>query len=202
MMSNLADRIALILQTEAASDAIAAILADVQAELLIVREASAAAQEKVLDPVSGTAAVTKARKELDDFTLQASRLEAAVDRLTSQLATACAREGEVARAKVYEEAKAERDALAKEILETYTDAAARIAGMLMRVNGIDLKVTAANQDRPEGAPYLELVARITQIPGGWDLTNAVRLPAIASVGVPAHLKEHPTQQMFWPTGSQ
>jgi chromosome segregation ATPase len=200
-MSSLSDRIALILQAEASPDAIAAILDDARTELLDLKEACTAAQRQVLDPLLGSVAVARARKELDESTLAASRLEAAIAHLTERHEAAREREAEAARSKQYEEAKAERDALAAEILGSYTEAATKIASLLMQMAVVDEKVAAANQDRPEAAPYLDLVAHMTQIPGGWELSRTVRLPAIASVGLPDHLRKHPAQTQIWPVGN-
>jgi hypothetical protein len=90
----------------------------------------------------------------------------------------------------YEEAKTERDALATEILGTYTEAAAKIAVLLMGIQPVDQAVAVANRDRPHGVPYLDTVGSMTQVAGGWELSRTVRLPAIAAEGSSAH----------WPAG--
>jgi DNA repair exonuclease SbcCD ATPase subunit len=202
IMSNLTDRIVMLLRTEAASNALAEILDEARDELAAIDEACAVAKEKVLDPFSTSSVVAKAKTQLEDLTLQASRLEAAIDRLTGQLETARAREAEASRKVRYAEAKAERDALAEALLERYTAAAAEIASLLMQIASVDQKVAAANEERPEDAPWLEPVTQLTQISGGWPLANSIRLPALATQGIPDHVRAHPTQQFLWPTGRQ
>ena len=64
-MSSLTDRIALILQSEASSDALAEVIDDAQDELEAAQEACAEAQERVLDPLSSSSSVTKAKREAD-----------------------------------------------------------------------------------------------------------------------------------------
>jgi hypothetical protein len=199
-MSTLTDRIVTLLRTEAASEALAGILDEARDELVDVNDACGDAKARMLDPSSSSAIVAKARKELEDLTLQASRLEAAIDRLADQLAAARAREAEATRVKLYNEAKAERDRLAKEILETYTELAAKIVGMLKQIGPVDEKVAAANRDLPTGAPYLDAVAHMTQIYGGWNLATSVRLPSLASVGIPDVVRTRPGQVALWPVG--
>jgi chromosome segregation ATPase len=201
-MSSLTDRIALILRAEASPESIATILDDAQSELSDINESCADAKARMLAPSSASAAVTRAKKELEDLTLQGARLEAAINRLADQLEMARAREAEATRVLRYDEARAERDALAAEILGSYTEAAAKIAGLLMQMAAVDQKVAVANQDRPEAAPYLDTVGSMTQISGGWELSRTVRLPAIASVGVPDHIQMHPSQETIWPVGRQ
>jgi DNA repair exonuclease SbcCD ATPase subunit len=192
-MSNLTDRIALILQTEAASDALAGIINDARAELEAINEACAGAKERVLDPLANSAAVTKAKKEMEDQTLQASRLEAAIDRLSSQLEAAHAREAEAARTKIYEEARTERDALAEDLRAVYPQAAARIAALLVRIEAADQKVAAANQDRPEDAPWLEPVEMVVR-----DRKPNEGAPLYRSVKLPALLEKDTYWNSFWP----
>jgi chromosome segregation ATPase len=202
IMSNLTDRIVMLLRTEAASNALAEILDEARDELAAIDEACAVAKEKVLDPFSTSSVVAKAKTQLEDLTLQASRLEAAIDRLTGQLETARAREAEASRKVRYAEAKAERDALAEALLERYTAAAAEIASLLIRIAPVDAKVSAANRDLPADASYIETVAQLTTISGGWELAHTVRLPAIVAVGVPDHVRTHPGQTALWSNGRQ
>jgi chromosome segregation ATPase len=202
MMSTLNDRIALVLQSEASPDALTSIIDDAQAELEAIHEASAEANKKLRDPFSNSATVAKAQREIDDLTLQVVRLEAAIGHLAEHLEAARAREAEAVRQQRYDEALTERDALAKEVLEIYPEAAAKIVGLLMQMASVDQKVAAANQDLPDGAPWLEPVAHTTQITGGWPLAKSVRLPAIAAVGIPDLVRMHPSQVTIWPAGRQ
>jgi chromosome segregation ATPase len=202
MMSSPTDRIALILRAEASPESIAAILDDAQSELSDINESCADAKARMLDPASDSAAVTKAKKELEDQTLQATRLEAAIGHLAEHLEAAREREAEAARVQRYCSALAERDALAEAILTQYTEAAAKIAEMLRQTAVVDERVAVVNRDLPAGASYLDSVESLTQISGGWPLARSVRLPAIASVGIPEHIRTHPSQQTIWPVGRQ
>jgi hypothetical protein len=196
-MSTLTDRIALILQTEAASDALAGLIDDARQELAAVNEACVDAKARVLDPFSTSAVVARARKELDEFSLTASRLEAAIDRLAGQLETARAREAEAARSKLYEDAKADRDVLVEDIRKIYPEAAARIAALLPRIDAADAKITAANADLPEGASWLEPVEHIARgrpSHEGSPLSRSVKLPAL--------LQSDYYSNPFWPVGRQ
>ncbi len=180
-MSSLTDRIALILQTEVASDALVEVIDDAQDELEAAREAYADVQERVLDPLSTSAAATKAKREAEDLTLQISRLEAALKRLSGQLEAARAREADAARLKLYEEVKAERDALVEDLRRIYPEAAAAIAALLPRIEPLDQKIMAVNHDLPEGAPHLQFVehlARDRPNHEGTYLSRSVRLPAL------------------------
>lgn len=180
-MSSLTDRIALILQAEASSEAIAAIIDDAQTELLDVKDACTAAQRQVLDPFLGTAAVARARKEHDELSLAASRLEDAIERLADQLEVARAREAEAAKRKRYDEALTERDALVEDLKAIYPEAAATIAALLLRIEAADGKIAAVNTNLPDGAVWLEYpeqIARGRPPHEGGSLSRSVRLPGL------------------------
>ncbi len=197
-MSSLTDRIALILQTEAASDALVAIIDDAQDELDAAEQACAEAQTKVLDPLSTTAVVTKAKRDLEDQTLAASRLKVALERLSDQLEMARAREAEAERLKRYEEAKAEREAAINEFQEKYPELAAQIATMLKRCATVDQKLAAINQDLPQNGSYLYLISETVKTVHGWAIAPSVKLLAPSGVEIPEHLRVAPGQIQFWP----
>ncbi len=187
----------MLLRTEAASNALAEILDEARDELAAINEAAADAKSRMLDPLSSSTVVAKAKTQLEDQTLQAARLEAAIDRLAGQLEMARTREAEAVRVRVYNEAKAERDALAGDIQTIYPEAAAAIAALLVRIEAADQKVAAANQDRPAGVSWLEpveLVVRGRKPNEGAPLYRSVRLPAL--------LQKDIDWNSFWPTGRQ
>jgi response regulator RpfG family c-di-GMP phosphodiesterase len=170
---------------------------DARAELAAVNETCAGAKARVLDPFSISSVVTKAKKELEDLSLQVARLEAAVDRLAGQLEAAQTREGEAARVKLYDEAKAERDALEEDIRRIYPEAAATIAALLVRIEAADQKVAAANERLPAHALWLEpveMVVRGRPPHEGSPLSCSVRLPAL--------LHQETYWNSFWPIGQQ
>ena len=192
-MSSLTDRIALILQSEAASDALAEVIDDAQDELEAAQEACAEAQERVLDPLSSSSSVTKAKREADDLTLQISRLEAAIDWLSDKLDEARHREKEAAKLRLYEEAKSERDALVEDLRTIYPEAAAKIAALLPRIEPLDQRIMAINRDLPEGASYLEFVEHIAR-----DRPNNEGAYLSWSVRLPALLQKDVYWSSFWP----
>ncbi len=180
-MSTLTDRIVLLLRSEATSEALAEVIEEARDELATLTEACDDAKERMLDPLATTEEVAKAKRELDESTLQAQRLNSALGHLTAQLESARHREKEAGRIKRYEEAKAERDALVEDLRTIYPQAAAAIAALLPRIEPLDRKITEINQDLPEGAAYLPLVehvARDRPNHEGTYLSRSVRLPAL------------------------
>jgi ParB-like chromosome segregation protein Spo0J len=197
-MSNLSDRIALLLRSEASSEVLARVIEEAQEELASLAEACEDAKERVLDPHSPPSVVAKAKKDLEDSTLQASRLEAALNRLSEQLETARHREKEAGRIKRYEEAKAERDALTDEFQKTYSELAEQIATMLKHIADVDAKVAAVNRDLPENASYLYPIEQTIKTGLGWRVAEAVKLPALWRAEVPEPLRVAPGQVQYWP----
>jgi hypothetical protein len=194
-MSSLSDRIALILQAEASSEVLVAILDDAQAELLDVKEACTAAQRQVLDPFLGAAAVAKAKREMEDLSLAASRLEAAIGHLAEHLEAARDREAETARTKLYEAARAERDTLVDDIRRIYPEAASAIAALIVRIAAADEKIAVVNSDLPEGTCWLEpveMVVRGRPPHEGSPLSRSVQLPAL--------LQSETYSKPIWPAG--
>ena len=192
-MSNLTDRIVLLLRSEASSEALAQVIEEAQEELATITESGEDAKARMLDPHSSTSMVAKAKREMEDLTLQASRLEAALKHLTDQHATARAREAEAGRRKRYDETKAKRDALVEDIRRIYPEAAAAIAALLTRIEPLDQEIMAINHDRPEGASHLEFVehlARDRPNHEGTYLSRSVRLPAL--------LQKDIYWSSFWP----
>jgi hypothetical protein len=197
-MSSLSDRVAKALQTESTSDALVALIDDAQDELEAAEEACAEAQAKVLDPFSTTAAVTKAKRELEDQTLAAARLKTALGLLSGKVEKAREREDEAGRRKRYDDVVAERDAVIKEFQETYPEAAMKIATVLAKFKVIDDKLAKVNNDRPAGAAGLHFIERTLLTGLGWSFAEAVKLPALHGAEVPEPLRVAPGQVQFWP----
>ncbi len=192
-MSTLTDRIVLLLRSEATSEALAEVIEEARDELGTLTEVCDDAKERMLDPLATTEEVAKAKRELDESTLQAQRLNSALGHLTAQLESARHREKEAGRIKRYEEAKAERDALVEDLRTIYPQAAATIAALLPRIEPLDRKITEINQDLPEGAAYLPLVEHVARgRPNhqGTYLSQSVRLPAL--------MQQDIAWNSFWP----
>jgi DNA repair exonuclease SbcCD ATPase subunit len=192
-MSTLTDRIVLLLRSEATSEALAEVIEEARDELATLTEACEDAKERMLDPLSTSSVVANALKQLDESTLQVQRLNSALGHLTAQLESARHREAQSAKVQRYEEAKAERDALVEDIRRIYPEAAAAIAALLPRIEPLDKKIMAANQDLPDGASYLELVEHVARgRPNhqGTYLSQSVRLPAL--------MQQDIAWNSFWP----
>ncbi len=197
-MSNLSDRIALLLRSEASSEVLAGVIEEAQEELASLAEACEDAKERVLDPHSTSSMVAKANREMEDSTLQARRLEAALKHLTSQLESARAREAEAERVKRYAEVKAEREAAINEFQETYPELAEKIATMLKRCAAVDQQLARTNADLPQNASYLYPIEHTIKTALGWRVAEAVKLPALHGAEVPEPLRVAPGQVQFWP----
>ncbi len=197
-MSNLSDRIALLLRSEASSEVLAGVIEEAQEELASLAEACEDAKERVLDPHSTSSMVAKANREMEDSTLQARRLEAALKHLTSQLESARAREAEAERVNRYAEVKAEREAAINEFQETYPDLAEKIATMLKRCAAVDQQLARINADLPQNASYLYPIEHTIKTGLGWRVAEAVKLPALHGAEVPEPLRVAPGQVQFWP----
>ncbi len=197
-MSSLTDRIIVLLRSEATSEALAEVIEEARDELATLTEACEDAKERMLDPLSTSADVARARKGLDDSTLQAQRLEAALGHLSDKLDASREREAEAARTEVYEEVAAEREALINEFHEKYPGLAEGIGTLLQKIKIVDAKVTATNQDLPRGASYLLPIDKTIRTGLGWSFAEAVKLPTISGTEVPEHLRVAPGQVQFWP----
>lgn len=192
-MSALEDHIAIILQSEASSSAVSEVLAQAEAELKDIDTRRAEAKARSLDPLSGPAAVKKARADLDELAFRTDRLGVAVERLKEQLTAARAREAETDRRAAYALARAERDAAADQLRTRYPILADELAEILSRVIKADADVARVNANRPAGEEHLQAVEQVARgiLPNGMfigldgsstsfmgqHLTKAVRLPA-------------------------
>jgi DNA repair exonuclease SbcCD ATPase subunit len=197
-MSTLTDRIILLLRSEASSEALAQVVEEAQEELASLTEACEEAKERVMDPFSTSSIVMKSRKEAEDLTLEAARLELAIGRLTSRLETARGREREAERVKRYDETKAKHDALTAEFQQTYPKLAEQIATMLMHLKAADQKVAEVNADLPIGSSWLPSFEQTIRTGLGWSFSDGVKLPALSGTEVPEHLRVAPGQVQFWP----
>ena len=158
----LTDRIASTLKGKPSSDAVRAILAEAQDEadrLASERDKTRAAS---LDPTASAEDVRKARAALSDIDFEAERLQVAAERLAQALEAAQDREASQAKAKAYEAARAERDALAKELATVYPEAAGKIADLLARIVKNNRAVNEVNRALPENAEWLADVEHVAR----------------------------------------
>ena len=97
------------------SDAVAALIKEVEAA---ASEASLRADEaraRALDPALSLDTVASARREMEDAAFSRDRMGAAADRLTGRLKEVRRAEEDRRRQAAYDEVKAERDKVAEEI---------------------------------------------------------------------------------------
>ena len=182
---SLDDRIANAFEAQTTSTAIAALLDETkQAEQASI-EAANKAQAVALDPATRPAAVTDARREMEDAQFRCSRMEAAASRLRSLHADAVAREAKQDAAKEYAAAKAERDDLVKD-LKAYDEHAGAIVSLLSRLARSNLRLKTVNRGQSaEGWLYTaEMIARdapreigLAADGGLPELLTGVRLPS-------------------------
>lgn len=176
-MSTLSDRIAIVLQSEPKPAAVESIVAEAKQELWRVNQAILTARETTLDPLAASPAVTKARKDLDDLTLQQGRLVAALDRLQDSLTVARSREADGERLRAYDAAKAETEALAAEIGPEYERLTGELVALLSRIEANETAIAQVNRNLPQGVPWLNSAEH--QVRGqGWGLGAAIRLPTL------------------------
>lgn len=189
MKANLEERIADAITDNLSSGALAALLAEVDDADAAARKTREAASQAALDPATRPAAVAAARKAMEDAEFSSRRLEIAKTKLAELQSEAAARERSDANAVEYAATVAERDQLAADLRKEYPELAARIVGLIERIEANDARIIAANQTR--SGPWVrsaEAVAR--NAPPNWEARadgallklSSIRLPRFESVG--------------------
>lgn len=156
-MSSLNDRIAAALSATLTSGELADLIAEVTRATVTHNDDRQRAERRALDPRLSEQDVEKARDDMERSAFAARRLDSAVVALHDALQKANAREAEARRRDTYAEALAARDAAAAALRERYPTLALELRDLLQQVVNSDRLVAAANQSRPQGAPYLEPV---------------------------------------------
>lgn len=141
--ASLDDRIADAFAGEQTSQAIAALLHEVQQTSADAKATSQEAEKRALNPRLRPADVDTARKQMEDATFRSKRMDAAADQLSELLQTAKSKEAAAARAAEYEAAKEERDQLVKD-LAAYEKHAAAIVQLLDRLTKNNARLQQAN----------------------------------------------------------
>ena len=158
----LTDRIASAINGSPSSAEVDALLAEARAECEALTARKAKLKALALHPTTPAAEVKAARGKIDDAEFDNERMEIAVESLETLLKRAQDREAAQARAKAYEAARAERDALAKELATVYPEAAGKIADLLARIVKNNAAVTAVNRALPENAEWLADVEHVAR----------------------------------------
>ena len=136
--------------TDIKSDAVAALIQEVEAATQAADENATRAREEALDPavVVDTAEVGAA---VVSATLIRDRLQAALPRLQERLKHVREREYIAAWRKDFERVEAKRDALAVEYARTYPQVVERLVDLLHRVEACDREASQVNCGSPSGA---------------------------------------------------
>ena len=193
--SELEQMIAHAFRTGARSDEIVATIAKAEAALNAVTESAERARTRALDPTLSPSnpalspsVLVEARREMEETAFLRDRLQTAVTKLRERLEQVSALEEKEDRRRqpAYDNAKAERDKLAKELARVYPAFEAQLADLLQRIEANDRQIEYINGHAlPRGASPLlgaELVARglggfadgMSNVP---RITQDLRLPA-------------------------
>lgn len=182
--ATLDDRIADTFAGDETSQAIAALLQEVQQTSADAKATSEAAEQRALNPRLRPAEVDAARKEMEDANFRSKRMDAAAVQLKDLLSTAKAKEAAAASAAEYEACKAERDELVKDLAE-YEKHAAAIATLLDRLLRNNERIIRANAGQSSTTWLFtsEMIARGANEEFGLrpdsnlpDFLNCVKLP--------------------------
>lgn len=138
-MADLETRIADAIGAKLSSKDVAALLEEVTAADQEAKATSEAANELALNPATKPADVAKARKAAEDADFSRRRMERAAEALRGEHKDAVARERMEAQREESEAANAERDALAKDLVE-YDELARKIAALLVRLRASNMRV--------------------------------------------------------------
>lgn len=154
-MADLFDRIALILQSEPTSKAVADLLDAVQVETDRIAARREEIKSEALDPLTQPAIVKKRRAELVEIEFDAERLTVAVGRLETAQEQAKARENQASRQEAYEAARKAMAAAGEALTARWDALAAEMRDLLLAAAEAAAAVQKANKTLPAGAQPLE-----------------------------------------------
>jgi len=160
-MASLDERIAVAFRDGVRSGDVADLIQEAEAAAAQSADAAERARNQALDPSATD--VTAVRREMEDAAFRRDRLQTATTRLRERLQEVRAQEEDHRRRLAYDEARAERDELAAELVRVYPQMEAQLVELLSRTKASDERIERIN-DRglPSGAERLlvaELVAR-------------------------------------------
>lgn len=185
-MSPLDHRIATAFSSDASSEAIAALISEVQAAASEASRQADDARTRALDPALPGEAVATARREMEDAAFIRDRMGVAAERLSGRLKEVRRTEEDRRRQVMYDDAKKERDMLAQEIAATYPRLVEEMVDLLSRLAVNADRIDHVNERRlPRGAERLlqaEMVARgLTGFAArGVDIPSLVRGTRLAA----------------------
>jgi hypothetical protein len=182
-MMALDDRIANAFREDAPPAEIATLIEEAEVASAAAIEASGRARERALDPALSPSEADQARGDMEVTAFRRDRLAEAARRLREQLEVARRREENARRKAIYDEAKAERDAVATELAQRWPELEAELVRLLERLEASDTTLRRANAELPSGWSPLapaDLVARETKaVVGGQEVRRLLKakLPA-------------------------
>ena len=187
MTQTLDHRIADAFATDLGSEDLAKLITEVRTAAENARQFNEEAKRIALDPATRPEAVTQARKDGEDATFRATRLDAAIEGLQGLLDKAKDRELRNRNAEEFAAAQAERDELAKDIAEQYPELSSKLAALLARIAASNTRIEAANRLGLGTIDRAERDGRPTErrLPAGHsyglpvrELVDYVRLPHV------------------------
>jgi DNA repair exonuclease SbcCD ATPase subunit len=198
VVASLDDRIADAFEAGISSEALKALLAEVEQANADARAQSETAAARALDPKVRPAEVAEARRQMEDANFRSNRMHAAAEQLKGLLSQALSREAADRAAAEYTAAKSERDQLAKD-LATYDEHAAAIVSLLDRLSRNNDRIKKANAGRSaiDWLYSAEMIARGSEREFG--VHNDSTLPALLpGVKLPLFRKGGGIHGYAWP----
>jgi hypothetical protein len=157
---NIDQRIAAAFGNKVTSADVANLIQDVELALIEAGEASNLARAQALSPLLSMDEVAVARQLMQDAQFRQCRLEIAITKLRERLNWLRAQEEDAKRRAVYDQVQEQRDALAKELADTYPELASKLAEILGRIVANDAEIARLKLPDGRGRPLgAELVAR-------------------------------------------
>lgn len=195
-MKSFDSRVALALGEETASDKIAALIDEAEAALTAVCEATARRRERALDPALPPADAEQARSEVEAAAFNRDRMAEALRRLREQLEVARRRERNAEAREVYEQARATRDAVAKELTTRWPELEAELVNLLLKLEDSEAVIARTNRQLPEGTAPLSSAEEIARQLRGF-MVERVEVSRLATTRLPAFAFS-PSRPNAWP----
>jgi hypothetical protein len=173
-------RIAAAFADGAKSNDVATLIKDTEHAAASASDQAEQARNCALDPTLSGSELIDARKYMGDTAFRRDRLQAALEKLRERLAQLKDQEEHARRQVAYDEAKAVRDELAKELADLYPAFAQKLVELLVRVVINDGEIDYINDHAlPRGADRLLVAELKARALSGW-VVNSIEAPRISS----------------------
>lgn len=196
---SLEERIAGAFSAGTKSEAVAALVREVDTAALALEEAAERARERALDPTLSSADLAAARSDMEDVAFRRDRMKVALARLLDRAKELEHKEEQQRRWDAYEKTMAERDALAAELKELFSPFEAHVIDLLARIEANDRVIERINtRENPEGAPWLAGAEQVARGLQGYVVGGVTNVPRITrDLRLPAFRYE-PMGEYVWP----